>query len=109
MPADYDEYYQAFADLTGTSGESAYYHGHELGDVQHWVDLFEETGIDFDSHDQQIDAFENFLIAFYPSEGEYLSGDEWFYIRQEFYEQYGLTDADIDWEAYREAIGYGRN
>jgi hypothetical protein len=107
MPASYDEYFEAFADLTGTSGETTYLHGHEIADVDHWIDLFENTGIDFIDHDQQIDAFENFLIAFYPTEGEALSGDEWFYIREEFYNDYGLSEQDIDWDAYREAIGYG--
>ena len=109
MPASYDEYFEAFASLTGTSGEGSTAYDHNVAGVEAWVDLFESTGIDFASHEQQIDAFENFLIAYYPTEGDRTSGDEWFYIREEFKEQYGLSDGDLDrdfWEAYRHAIGY---
>lgn len=105
MPAEYDEYYSAFADLTGTAGEESSYRGHGIADADHWIDLFEETGIDFEEHDMQIDAFENFLIAFYPTENT--TADEWYYARQEFYDMYGIDEHNIDWEDYREAIGYG--
>lgn len=93
MPAEYDEYYQAFTDMVGNDEG-----------FEDWQDLFESTGIDFESHAQTIDAFENFLVAFYPQED--MSGDDWFYVREEFYDLYGIDSHDIDWEAYREAIGY---
>jgi hypothetical protein len=106
MPANYDEYFQAFTDLVGTADEQSVYSGaeHSAGSVDDWIDIFESTGIDFESHAHTVDAFENFLIAFYPQEG--VSGDDWFYTREEFYEMYGISDNSIDWEAYREAIGY---
>jgi hypothetical protein len=109
MPASYDEYFQAFTNLTGTSGEAVEFLGrdggdHEIASVDHWIDMFDETGIDFDSHAQQIDAFENFLIAFYPTDNT--SADEWYYARQEFYELYGIDEHNIDWDEYRRSIGY---
>lgn len=105
MPADYDEYYEAFTELVGGSGEAqTEYYGREVGGLDDWIDIFEETGIDFADHEQTIDAFENFLLAFYPQEG--LSEVDWFYLREEFYELYGISDDDIDWEAWREAMGY---
>lgn len=105
MPADYDEYYAAFTGLVGGSGEAqTEYYGREVGGLQEWVDLFEETGIDFADHAQQIDAFENFLLAFYPQEG--LTEVDWFELREEFYDLYGISDDNIDWEAWRAAMGY---
>lgn len=103
MPADYDEYYQAFTGLVGGSGEAqTEWYGGTVGGLDEWVEIFKETGIDFQSHEATIDAFENFLLAFYPQEG--LSGDDWFYLREEFYDLYGISDENIDWEAWRAAI-----
>ncbi len=104
MPAFYDEYVSAFSNLIGSANEYEAWYGREIGNADTWIDLFMETGIDFQSHAQTIDAFENFLIAYYPQEG--MSGGDWRDIRQEFMEMYGIDDHSIDWEAYREAIGY---
>ena len=104
MPANYDEYFTAFADLIGSGDAQETWYGRDAGSVDDWIDLFEETGVDFDSHDDTIDAFETFLLAFYPQEG--MTEEDWFYAREEFYEMYGIDENEIDWEAYREAIGY---
>lgn len=105
MPADSGEYQSAFRDMVGHTGAEEAYYGERIGGWREWRDVFESTGVDFDSHNEQIDAFENFLIAFYPQEG--LSRSDWQEIRDEFFNMYGLSDNDMDWEAYRAAIGYG--
>jgi hypothetical protein len=104
MPADPGEYQGAFHDMVGHAGAEESYYGERIGGWSEWVDLFEATGIDFDSHRETIGAFEDFLIAFYPQEG--LQRDDWDDIRDEFYDEYGISDNDIDWDAWREAIGY---
>lgn len=106
MPASNADYQDAFRDLTGSAGGQEAWYGESTAGWGHWHDMFEETGIINGDREHDIDAFENFLIAFYPQEG--MSADDWWYVRQEFYDMYGIDDHDIDWEAYREAIGYGR-
>jgi hypothetical protein len=110
MPANYDDLFSVFADLTGTAGEEQDIYPNApnpVADADEWIDFYKSTGLDERlSEGRSSDAFEQFLYAFYPQEG--LSGDDWWYLRQEFYEIYDITDQDIDWEAYREAIGYGR-
>lgn len=107
MPADHDAMADAFANLTGHHYGQEAYPGHEAGGADEWIDLFSETGIDFPSQADTIDAFENFLVSFYPQEG--MSADDWWYVREEFYEMYGIDEHSIDWSDYREAIGYGRD
>lgn len=105
MPADPGEYQTAFRDLIGTASRDEAWYGESVAGWHDWVELFEQTGIDFDSHAETIDAFENFLLAYYPQEG--LSRDDWEYTRLEFAYMYGLRDMDdAFWEAWREAIGY---
>lgn len=104
MPADHDDLADAFRDLTGHYVGQEIYDGHTTTGASDWIDLFHETGIDFPDSASTIDAFENFLIAFFPQEG--MSADEWWYVRGEFYDMYNLSEHNIDWEAYREAIGY---
>ncbi len=104
MPADYDEYFQVFSDLLGSGDAQPTAYGRDAAPVDEWIDLFEETGIDFQNHDAQVEAFTEFLFAFYPQEG--MSNVDRFVVREEFYERYGIDEGDIDWAAYREAIGY---
>lgn len=106
MPADYGDFESAFADMVGTAGEQRVYENapYTAADAEYWIEIFSETGIDFPSSADTIDAFENFLVAFYPQEG--MTPDEWFYAREEFYEMYGIDEHSIDWQAYRESIGY---
>ena len=106
MPYNHDDLADSFRDLTGHYiGQRVYEHApHEAGNANEWIEFFSETGIDFDNPDDTRDAFENFLIAFYPQEG--MSGDDWWYVREEFYEMYQISEHQVDWEAYREAIGY---
>lgn len=105
MPASSGEYQDAFRDMVGHAGASHEWYGERVGGWGEWRDLFESTGVDFDSSAETIDAFENFLIAFYPQEG--LSKDDWEYVRLEFQDMYGLNEFDEGfWDAWREAIGY---
>jgi hypothetical protein len=103
MPASYGEYREAFTELIGTDDAERTWYNEYAGNWLEWVNVFEETGIDFDDSSEQVDAFENFLIAFYPQQGV----SDWQSIRAEFYDYYGVDEHNIDWEAYREAIGYG--
>jgi len=100
MSASAGQYSNAFGELVGHTGRDG-----DIGDWAQWRDLFETTGVDFDTSAETIDAFENFLIAFYPQEG--MSKDDWEYVRYEFQDMYGLDEFDSDfWAAWREAIGY---
>jgi hypothetical protein len=107
MPASHDELGRAFFEMTGhyyAQEPYAGYGGSDAGNANEWIDLFQETGIDFESTSDTVGAFEDFLIAFYPQEG--MTGDDWWFVRQEFYEIYQVNDHSIDWEAYRATIGY---
>ena len=104
MSASLGEFREAFEGLIGTDGPAEIWWGGEADSYASWMDIFESTGLDFDSSTETIDAFENFLIAFYPQEG--MSGDDWASIREEFFGMYDIDDHNIDWQAYREAIGY---
>ena len=104
MPADYDDLASAFENLTGSEDGQETWYGEVAGNAEHWIDLYSETGITFESAADDVDAFENFLIAFYPQEG--MAEEDWYYVRQEFYDMYQVDEHNIDWEAYRAAIGY---
>lgn len=104
MPADHDDMRDSFAELTGHLYGQETWYGRDAGDADQWIELFEETGIDFPDTGDTTDAFENFLIAFYPQEG--MTDDDWWYVREEFYDMYQLSGESIDWEEYRRAIGY---
>lgn len=104
MPASHDDLGRVFRDLTGHYYAQETWYGEEAGTANEWIDLFQETGIDFPDAADTTDAFGNFLVAFYPQEG--MSGDDWWYVRQEFYDMYQIDQHSIDWEAYRAAIGY---
>jgi hypothetical protein len=107
VPASHDELGSVFRDLTGHYYSQETWYGEQAGNANEWIDLFSETGIAPDDPTEHKESFEEFLYAFYPQEG--MSGDDWWYVRQEFYDRYGVDDHSIDWEAYREAIGYGRD
>lgn len=100
-PLYYQDYFNAFSDLVGTTGRAETYTGGEAGGAMDWIDIFEETGIATGSRESDVEAFEMFLLAFYPQDK---SPDDWWLDRQEFYEIYDIDDRNIDWEAYREAI-----
>jgi hypothetical protein len=106
MPASNGQYYNAFTDLVGEDGQSETGPSdNRIGGWDTWRDLFESTGIDFDSSAETVEAFQLFLVAFYPQEG--LSRDDWEYVRLEFADMYGLSEFDDDfWSSWREAIGY---
>lgn len=108
MPASYFEYFDSFENVTGSDGgaEETYY-GRDAGGFDDWYEIFSETGISYEDSAQEIEAWEMFLWAFYPEEG--LSNEDWQTRREEFYELTGITDQDIDWEAWREAMGYRRD
>lgn len=104
MAASYEEYREAFAEHTGSDDAQRTWYNEYAGNWFMWADLFESTGVDSPDPDETITAFRDFLTAFYPEQG--LSKDDWQDLRQQFYDMYDLSDSDIDWEAYREAIGY---
>jgi len=97
----YQDYYAAFNDLVGTTGRAETYTGGEAAGAFEWIEIFEETGISTGDRASDVEAFEMFLLAFYPQDK---SPDDWWYDRQEFYDIYDIDDRDIDWQAYRDAI-----
>jgi len=103
MPAEYEAYIEAFEELVGTTGPAETWSGGEAGGVYEWIDIYETTGVPADlDREGSIDAFSEFLIAFYPQDK---SPDDWWYDRQEWYDTYDVDERSIDWEAYAEAAG----
>lgn len=97
----YQDYFSAFEDLVGTTGRAETYSGGEAAGAFEWIELFEETGISTGDRESDVEAFELFLMAFYPQDK---SADDWWLDREEFYELYDIDEHQIDWEAYRDAI-----
>lgn len=97
MPASEGEFRDEYLDFTGGYGEhfDAYY------------EIFQETGISGDT-DYELEGFFQFLNTFYPDTDTH-DKEWWDNIRDSFYDMYGVTAEDIDWELWREAIGYGRS
>lgn len=101
-PLLYQDYFAAFDGLIGTTGRSETYNGNIAGPAFEWIEIFEETGISTGSREGDVEAFEMFLLAFYPQDK---SPEEWEADREEFYDEYDIEPYDIDWEAYRDAVG----
>lgn len=101
-PLVYQDYFAAFGNLIGTTGRAETYSGGYAEPAWNWIEIFEETGIVTGDRQADVEAFELFLIAFYPQNK---SPEEWYIDRQEFYDQYGIDDRNIDWEGYRYATG----
>jgi hypothetical protein len=80
--------------------------GGEQGHFQDFLEIYRESGASQVDADEDQNMFFEFLNAFTP-DVESHDRDWWQEIRQEFYDLSGITYEDIDWEAYREAIGYG--
>jgi hypothetical protein len=107
VPASYEEYVNQFEELIGTTGPATVYNDRVAAGVFDWIDIYESTGIPADSDpDTDLEAFSEFLLAFYPQDK---SREEWWYDREEFYDNWGISAEDIDWEGYRDAIGYSLN
>ncbi len=106
-PDDLPEYIEAmreaFIDYIGTDQEAETSYGGTAAPFEDWFDLFLDTGIDQPTVEGDVEAFEDFLLAFYPQDK---TADEWWYDREEFYELYDVDVQEIDWEAYRAALGY---
>lgn len=96
MPADYDDLRDEFDDFTGTDEGWA-----------GWYEIYTESGAGQDDPEADREMFFQFLNAFYP-DVEPQTREYWLDIREAFYELSGITAEDIDWELYREIIGYGR-
>jgi hypothetical protein len=76
------------------------------GHFSDFLEIYRESGATQLDPDDDQGMFFQFLNAFVP-DVENHNKEWWQEIRQEFYDLSGITDMDIDWEAYREAIGYG--
>lgn len=96
-----DAFRDAFIDLIGTDSIAETYNGGLAGGFDDWFDMYLSTGIDMPTQEDDIDAFSEFLLAFYPQDK---TEEEWWLDREEFYNDYDITDNNIDWEAYRDAI-----
>ena len=77
------------------------------GNFQDYLEIYRESGSTQDDADTDQDMFFQFLNAFVP---DVESHDKQFWddIRDDYYELSGITAEDIDWEAWREANGYGK-
>lgn len=100
MPASEDDYRQEYEDFTGTQDE-----------FDSFYDIFQSTGYyptdeqgyRMDDEDQELGAFFEFLNTFYP-DTEHHDKEWWDDLRSSFFEMYGLTGNDIDWQQWREVI-----
>lgn len=99
MPAsDYDLFreYESF----GANDERT------AGHFQDFLEIYRESGASQPDADADQEMWFQFLNAFVP-DVESHDKEYWEDIRDSFYELSGITGEDIDWESYREAIGYG--
>lgn len=107
MPANYEDYVGIFEDLVGTTGPSIAYNDKEVAGVFDWIDIYETSGVGSQlDEDDDREAFSEFLLAFFPQDK---SPEEWWYDREEYYDNWDTSAELIDWDAYRDAIGYGIN
>lgn len=95
MPADYDDLRDEYNEFTGTDEGWA-----------EWHEIYIQSGAGQTDPGDDRDMFFQFLNAFYP-DVEPHDRAYWEEVREAFYDYSGITDEDIDWELYREAIGYG--
>ena len=101
MPArDYDLFqeYEAFGANEGATA----------GHFSDFLAMYRESGSSQDDPEDDAEMFFQFLNTFVP---DVESHDRiwWDEIRQLYYNLSGITYDDIDWEAWRVAIGYVRN
>ena len=101
MPASDYDLFREYEEFGANDDERTAGH---FGD---WLELYHESGASQEDEDADREMFVQFLNAFVP-DVESHDAAWWQDIRDSFYEMSGITDEDIDWELYREAIGYGR-
>lgn len=102
MPADDETLYETWLDFDAPDRYS------DPGSFEHFLDVYHSSGAGQEDPVADEDMFYQFLNAFVP-EDEPQTAEYWEAIREEFYEMAEITGEDIDWEEYREAIGYGEN
>lgn len=99
MPASRDDLLAEYLDF-GAIDQVGY------GQFGKFYEIYESSGAVQEDPDDDVEMFTQFLNAFVPDE-EAHTREWWLDIRESFYNLAEITDEDIDWEAYREAIGYG--
>lgn len=104
MALDDFQYESAFDDYIGYTDAREIYSGHEAAGWEEWAALFSEIPHEWESGGQELDAFEAFLLAFYPDTST--GPAVWAELREEFYDTYDIDPSEIDWEGWREAMGY---
>ena len=97
MPASDYSLFEEFEDFGGN--DSDYTRGHFVD----WLDLYRESGSSQDDPDDDREMFYQFMNAFMP-DTQYHSRDWWRDIRESYYDLSGITEEDIDWEAWRQAF-----
>ena len=107
MPASDYELFGEFEDFG--ANDPGYLSGsaETAGHFQDFLEVYRSSGASQEDPDADREMFYQFLNAFVPDTDPH-DREYWQDIRELFYELSGITDEDIDWEAYREAIGYGR-
>ncbi len=98
MPASSSDLFAEFYDFTDSDDRIQ---------AAQFIELYQESGAFLDDSEADREQFFQFLNAFYP-DVEPQSKEFWQDLREAFYELSGITPQDIDWELWREAIGYGR-
>lgn len=90
-PDDFAEVYEDFTDTPVGFDE--------------FFTIWQEFGLVYDTDEQELDTFYEFLNAFYPED---VSGQHdkafWDQLRSEFYNLTGVTDSQVDWQAWRAII-----
>jgi hypothetical protein len=79
--------------------------GRTAGHFQDFLRIYRESGSTQDDEEEDQEMFFQFLNTFVP---DVESHDKlwWDEIRQLYYNLSGITYEDIDWEAFRRALGY---
>jgi hypothetical protein len=103
VPADDYDLFLEFDDFGGNDND------YTAGHFQEFLEIYRESGASQEDPDADAEMFFQFLNAFVP-DVESHDRDYWAEMRESFYDLAGLAgDENIDWEIWREAIGYGRD
>jgi hypothetical protein len=78
-------------------------HDWQLSDYQDWRDLFDALSVIFDSDEETEHFWDMYLRSFYLT-----SRDEHSIPRETFYRESQIPRSQIDWEDWRDVMGYGK-
>lgn len=102
MPSSDYDLFREYEDFGANEGLTA-------GHFQDWLELYRYSGSTQEDPEADQEMFFQFMNAFMPETGQSHTREFWEDLRELYYDLSGITEEDIDWEGYRQAIGYGKS